>query len=315
MASVRRQGPPKAVDGGDGPEDGRGPGHVGLHLVHVRRGFEADAAAIEGDSLAHEDQRLLVAVRGAVEHHHPRRHAACPCHGGKTPPGGKGVALEDLHRPPGLLAHGRGLVGQRGGGEEIGRGIAEVPGQGHSARDALRPADVFRLGGDEDEVRQGLGSLGGSKGKPIAAQKSGCGGQQESRRGKSGLREKIGMQDEFCCRAHATEIHGLGDEAVHGGCGALLGQGHGHHHPVLAEEDPGGVVREHRARGCLAKSCVPEFLGGGRQGRFWATQKQEGALALGLVAGSMAKFHRPSLERNLDTGRVRPWLGIVKELL
>ena len=141
-----------------------GAGHVGLHLVHVGGGLEADAACIKGDALAHKHEGLVLLMPGGgvLQHDEAGRTARTLAHGHE--------AAHAFLFQIGFVQHGAGkalfarqflrLLGQHFGVEQIGRRGGEVTGQAHGPGGILASA-----GGGVGGVRHFLAVKG--HGQPL----------------------------------------------------------------------------------------------------------------------------------------------------
>ena len=108
----------KPCNGGDGRDHGARTGLVHLHLFHLVRRLDADAAGVEADALAYESQPSTRGVLGPVlagsEHDHPRRVVAAGSDGQKhahAQLGGPG-RFDDVDEETVALGKGTGLACQ-----------------------------------------------------------------------------------------------------------------------------------------------------------------------------------------------------------
>ncbi|MNQ60247.1 hypothetical protein D3C85_745210 [compost metagenome] len=151
----------------EGAEHAGGAAHVVLHLVHAGGWLDADAAGVEGDALADQDEGLVGFLAAlVVEHDQPRRLVAALGHGEE----GAGAEFLELFLVEDLdlevlegLAQGLGLFGQVAGVAQVRRQVAEIAGEGHAAgnRPGMpgRALDLGLIGlvAEQGQLLQGLG--------------------------------------------------------------------------------------------------------------------------------------------------------------
>ena len=148
-------------------DDVRRAAHVVLHVAHARRGLDADAAAVERDALADEDELSLGALRGVRDVHEARLVRAAAAD-----------RVDELHAAPADLLEVEDLRSCRpfsfatllgGGGErlrvdDVGRLVAEIAREVHRGADPLarasgppsRSASVSPAGADDDAGERAL---------------------------------------------------------------------------------------------------------------------------------------------------------------
>src|SRR5690606_914992 len=119
-----------------GAEYAGGTAHVVFHLVHAFAGLEADTAGVEGDAFADQYVRLVFGFAAPVFHHDQAGGLL-----GAFAHGQDGVHAQFFHllfiKYFGLdavvfLGHGFGLFGQPNRVADVGRGVAQVPGEVHA---------------------------------------------------------------------------------------------------------------------------------------------------------------------------------------
>src|SRR5690554_2546155 len=144
-----------------------GAAHVVFHFVHAFAGLEADTAGIEGDAFADQYVRLVFGFAAPVFHHDQARGLL-----GAFAYGQDGVHAQFFHlvfiKYFGLdavvfLGHGFGLFGQPNRVADVGRGVAQVPGEVHApAGGQAQVKGVFQgfacVGGLYDHFLQFAGS-------------------------------------------------------------------------------------------------------------------------------------------------------------
>ena len=89
-------------------QDGGSAGHVHLHLLHLRRGLDGDPARVEGDSLAHEAERLARRIGRLVPQHDQTRLLRAALGDGREPAHPEGLDLGAAHD-----VGGDGIVARR----------------------------------------------------------------------------------------------------------------------------------------------------------------------------------------------------------
>src|SRR5262249_48786874 len=133
-------------DSGERAEDAGGAAHVELHLVHLGTGLERDAAGVERDPLADEDDRSLRLGGAVVARDDEARRLLRALRGGEERahaellylPGGEHLALRvDLLAE---LLRRRAEPGRRA---LVARAVAELARQRHPGGDRLALFDAL----------------------------------------------------------------------------------------------------------------------------------------------------------------------------
>ena len=124
---------------GGGQHRGRA-GHVALHRVHAVGRLEVQAAGVERDALADQGQVGLGAARPVAQPDQPRRPGRAAADGQQAAVAalGQRLLVQHLDADPGALDQRRGLLGEGGGVEQVGRDVDPLAGR--SARPGRRPS-------------------------------------------------------------------------------------------------------------------------------------------------------------------------------
>ena len=111
------------------PSTAAAPAHVDLHVLHALAGLDRQAATVEGDSLAHQDQRSGAGILADVlQHDEARLLGAALGHAQQRAE----ALVGKLHRPEhpalqtALVRQIHGPVGQRRGREVVGRLVDQI---------------------------------------------------------------------------------------------------------------------------------------------------------------------------------------------
>src|SRR4029079_3975667 len=114
--------------------------HVELHLVHLGRRLDGDAAGVEGDALAYQhDRRGVVGCAVVAQDDEARRLFGALRHGQEGTHAERLdlLALEHLYLEPELLAQALGLVAEVPRAAMVARAIGPFTCQHHAGGDAL----------------------------------------------------------------------------------------------------------------------------------------------------------------------------------
>ena len=145
-------------------------GHVVLHLVHIGGRLERNAAGVEGDALAHQDDRGLACAGATVVHddelgrlRRTLRHGQQGTHAQR----GHLLLIQHLDLELELAAQLLGLAGQEGRVADVGRLVAQVAGGvdaigqvGHPRHAGCQGLLVGRAFHAQHHVLQGRGGFG-----------------------------------------------------------------------------------------------------------------------------------------------------------
>jgi hypothetical protein len=159
----------RRLDGRDGRHERdhvRRAAHVALHLLHASGRLDADAAGVEGQALADEDELLLGLAAGRVRHVDEARRARAPLpHSGEEVHAAlfDGPLIEHGDLEAVRLAHRDSGVSERLWIEDVRRLVDEITRDADGLADALPDgygvspglADLL-AGGDRDALEGGL---------------------------------------------------------------------------------------------------------------------------------------------------------------
>ena len=160
------------------------PRHVALHLAHAGRGLDAEAAGVEGDALADEDELLLGLAWACRPMWTKRGSLTLPCPTAMRsfiPRFSISLRSNTWHLSPRLFGHALRFASETCRVELVGGLVDQIAGQRHRAGHALPDVDRFlvglagaRLGTDRDGRRRDLGLgtaiTGHVFGEPIRAE-------------------------------------------------------------------------------------------------------------------------------------------------